>query len=159
VKLKVMKAIVEINSHSRLMEFAKHTDPFRGRGEFRASSFRHSGFTLLEVLIALVILAIALAAATRASHMATDSALIMKQRLVGSWIAQNHLAELRAKQVWPDAGVKTGEDAQGGMSFTWQETVSSTEDAAFRRVEVKVFSRTDSNYAVATLVGFLNNIK
>ncbi len=113
------------------------------------------GFTLLEVLVALVILAVALAAASRASHMATDSTLIMKQRLLAGWVAENRLAERRATQAWPQSGVAEGQAAQAGLDFTWQETVASTPNPAFRRIEVKVFGGEDKSYALATLVGYL----
>jgi len=115
------------------------------------------GFTLLEVLIALVILAVALAAATRASQMATDSTFTLKQRLIGTWIAENRLVELRTSPTpFPDTGTQTGEVTQAGLPFTWQQTVSDTPNPIFRRVEVKVFAGSKTDYAIATLVGYLS---
>lgn len=119
----------------------------------------HSGFTLLEVLVALVIIAIALGAAIRAAHIATDSAFKMKQRLVATWVAQNRLAETRARRLWPNPGVNNGEVQQAGMTFIWQETVSDATDPMFRKVEVKVFNVNDKDYALATLVGYASQLK
>ncbi|MES2354173.1 MAG: type II secretion system minor pseudopilin GspI [Pseudomonadota bacterium] len=133
----------------------------RSRQNSFPAALKTAGFTLLEVLVALVIIAVALAAATRASQLATDSALVMKQRLIGGWVAQNHLAELRLAQPqqFPSVGIRTDNVTQAGLQFTWQETVSETPNSAFRRVEVKVFAGGKTDYAVATLVGFLSNIK
>lgn len=117
------------------------------------------GFTLLEVLVALVILAIALAAATRTSQMATDSTFIIKQRLIAGWVAENRLARHRAVRDWPDASVTSGDATQAGLTFTWQETVSDTPNPNFRRIEVKVFSGQDKNYSLAILVSYLVNTK
>ena len=54
------------------------------------------GFTLLETLVALAILAIALSAAFRAVGATTGSAEGLRDRLLADWVAQNRLAELRA---------------------------------------------------------------
>jgi general secretion pathway protein I len=118
-----------------------------------------SGFTLLEVLVALVIIAIALGAATRAAHIATDSALKMKQRLAATWVAQNRLAETRARHLWPNPGVSSGDTQQAGIQFMWQETVSEATDPMFRKVEVKVFNPDNKDYALATLVGYASQMK
>lgn len=119
-----------------------------------------SGFTLIEVLIALVILAVALAAAGRAASVTTDSAIVMKQRLLGQWVAENQLSrDLSAARTgaWPAEGTHTGSEEQAGLAFTWQETVSATPSPIFRRVEIKVFAGQDTSYAVAQLVGYLSN--
>ena len=58
---------------------------------------RAHGFTLLEVLVALAILSIALAAALRANMVTTDQAQAMKLKLLAQWSAENQLAELTAQ--------------------------------------------------------------
>ncbi|MET0918288.1 MAG: type II secretion system minor pseudopilin GspI [Burkholderiales bacterium] len=113
------------------------------------------GFTLIEVLVALAILAVALAAGVRSTGVAADGTRELKERLVATWVAQNRLAEYAARPLFPDAGTRQGGAEQAGMQFTWRETVSQTPNPRFRRVEVRVFPTAAPNYAVATLVGYV----
>jgi general secretion pathway protein I len=113
------------------------------------------GFTLIEVLVALAILGVALAAGVRSTGMAADSTRELRERLAATWVAQNRLAEHAVRPLFPDAGTRQGSTEQAGMQFTWQETVSQTPNPHFRRVEVRVFPVAAPNRAVATLVGYV----
>ena len=121
----------------------------RARGPLR------NGFTLLEILIALTILAVALSAAMRVAGGSTNIVSEQKQRTLALWVAQNRLAEHRARGDWPDMGVSEGEIEQAGIKMRWQETVSGTPRSDFRRIEVLVFGAGSKDYALAELTGFL----
>ncbi len=112
------------------------------------------GFTLIEVLVALAILAVALAAAVRSSSIAADGAVNLRERLAGTWVAQDRLAEYAARALWPDVGTRAGSTEQAGVQFAWRETVTGTPNPRFRRVEVHVFAARMPEHAVATLVGY-----
>lgn len=112
------------------------------------------GFTLIEVLVALTILAVALAAAVRSASIAADGTLELKERLLATWVAQNRVAEYAARPLWPDIGTRAGDAEQGGVAFSWRETVTATPNPLFRRVEVRVYGPRAPERAVATLVGF-----
>lgn len=113
------------------------------------------GFTLLEVLIALAILAIALAAAMRVSGISVDTASQVRLRIVAHWVAENRLTALRTAPLFVPVGINTGEVSQAGFSLGWEENISGTPNPNFRRVEVRVFSLNEPNYAYADLVAYL----
>jgi len=113
------------------------------------------GFTLLETLVALAILAIALAAALRASGASTTHADEMRTRLLADWVAQNRYALHVAQEDYPNAGMQDGEETQGGVKLLWHEEVSGTPNPAFRRIEITVFAPDDPKYVLRKLIGYL----
>ena len=116
---------------------------------------RLAGFTLLEVLVALTILAVALSAGFRAVSLATSGASDLRDRMLGEWVAQNRLAEHRALGEFLNPGRYEGNVQQGGRSFRWTEEVKPTPNALFRRIDVRVFAEGDDNHSLATMTGFL----
>ena len=113
------------------------------------------GFTLIEILLALAILAVALAAAVRSAGVAADTTSAVKERLLAGWIAQNRMAEYAVRPLWPDIGTRQGNADQAGVQFAWRETISGTPNPRFRRVEVQVFPVRTPDRAVARLVGYV----
>jgi general secretion pathway protein I len=115
---------------------------------------RTRGFTLIEVLVALAILAIALAAASRAAAMMANSSSELRERLLAGWVAQNRLAELQARRAWPGVGTREGETEQAGLELVWHETVSTTPNPSFRRVEISVRARSH-DHVLSRQTGYL----
>ena len=113
------------------------------------------GFTLIEVLVALAIVSVALLAALRAAGQGTQNAHELRLRLLASWVAQDTLAEHRARGDWLAPGIHRGARRQGGLDFSWREEVTPTPHAAFRRVDVTVYSGGDDSRALARLTGFV----
>jgi general secretion pathway protein I len=118
----------------------------------------HRGFTLIEVIIALAILAIALAATGRATHGTADSSATLKTKLLAGWVAQNRLAELQLAGKLPDKGERSGEAEQGGLRFQWKENISQTKNKSILRVEIAVSPANAPEYAAAKLVGYLTDV-
>ncbi|MBK9674684.1 MAG: type II secretion system minor pseudopilin GspI [Betaproteobacteria bacterium] len=113
------------------------------------------GFTLIEILVALAVIAVALAAGMRALAQSTNSATLLKQRTLALWIAQNQLAVAQLATNGPALGARAGEAVQAGGRFVWRETVSGTPNAAFRKIEVTVADPGQPDYALAQLVGYV----
>ena len=118
---------------------------------------KRTGFTLIEILIALARLAIALAAAGRAIGGAIDSARTLKEHTLAQWVAQNRLNEDLVKRAWPQVGSQNGVASQAGAEFTWREDTATTENTKFRKVTISVFAKGDESHALAQLTGYLTD--
>ena len=112
------------------------------------------GFTLVEILVALLVLAIALAATARGLGAAIDTTAALRDRTLARWVAEDRLAQLELGREWPALDTKEGDADMGGRAFRWRQQTSASPVARMRRVEVNVFlPGTDS--ALARLTGFL----
>jgi general secretion pathway protein I len=107
--------------------------PHDGRCRARAR-----GFTMIEVLVALAIIAVALAAALRASAMLAANEAGLHRRLMAGWSADNTLARLYLSREWPNVGSRSFDCSQGNQPLRCTERVSATPNPVFRRVEVVV---------------------
>lgn len=113
---------------------------------------RQSGFTLVEVLVAFFVLALAVAATTRMTFGSIDTAGQLRTRLLADWVAQDRLEESRAMREWPAIGVREGDAEQAGVSFHWREVVAPTATRQFRRVEITVTAKSDLETVLARLL-------
>jgi len=113
------------------------------------------GFTLLEMLVALTVLAIALLAALRASSAGVQNTAEIRNRLLAGWVAQNRLAEHLARRDWLPVGVVHGDESQGGVRFRWEEKIVGTPNFQFRRIEIRVSAEQEPDLTLGSLTGFM----
>lgn len=99
------------------------------------------GFTLLEVMVALAVLAIALGAALQTAATGSRQLAELEARTVAGWVAQNVVAELQLVPDWPAPGIREGVQSQLGREWNWQARIEATNDSDLRRVEVRVQPR------------------
>lgn len=116
---------------------------------------KRTGFTLIEVLVALAIVSIALMSALRAAGQGTINVGELRSRLLAGWVAENLLAEHRARRDWLPLGIQRGTGREGGHDFVWREEVIATPNPSFRRVDVRVFATAEESHSLAHLAGFV----
>ena len=112
------------------------------------------GFSLIEVLVALVVVALALLALTRTATLEVRRFDALRERTLASWVAANVLTEARLATALPPTGRSDGRTLLGGRAWRWQREVEATADAQIRRVDVRIFAE-GSREPSAVLVGFV----
>ncbi len=82
------------------------------------------GFTLLEVLIALAIVAMSAGALLGTITSSASNISYLKDKTLAEWVALNRLTEIRIAQQMPDKGKRTGNAEMGGMRWQWEQEVT-----------------------------------
>ncbi|WP_308367466.1 MULTISPECIES: type II secretion system minor pseudopilin GspI [unclassified Microbulbifer] len=111
---------------------------------------RSSGFTLVEVLVALVIFGVIAASVLKTMQGSVRQQAAMEERLAASWVAQEVLAEIRVRSPWPPVGEKAERVPLGGREWQVTATVEDTREERMRHIIVEV-ARPDGEYPVFTL--------
>jgi general secretion pathway protein I len=116
--------------------------------------FRNRGFTLIEVLVALVVATLALGAVLAAVSQMADTGLTLRERTYASWIGQNKITELRLANVIPDVSESNGEIEYAGQEWAWTANISETGIENLFRVDVDI-SRPGSDDIIRSVIGFI----
>ena len=113
-----------------------------------------SGFTLLEVMVALLIISTSLVYVAGSIGQAVDTANTMRERTYASWIAQNRITELRLAGVIPETGETSGEVEYANMQWSWTAEIEETGIENLFKVDVSVgFAGSDNRLHKVT--GFI----
>jgi general secretion pathway protein I len=99
---------------------------------------QRNGFTLLEVLVALVIVGTALGASLRAIGSLTQNSTDLRVAMMATWSAENRLTQIRLAREWPPLGQRGFDCPQGDLLLRCEEDILATPNPAFRRVQVTV---------------------
>ena len=111
------------------------------------------GFTLVEVLVALGIVAIALLAGLQATAALTRHAQRQSDMLLGQTCAENEMVKVRLARQLPDVGDSSIACEQAGQVFTVAMAVRPTPNFNFRRVDAQVFKGDESVLRLSTVAG------
>ena len=112
------------------------------------------GFTLLEVLIALLVLGVTLTALIHAASVSTRDFAGMRERTLAGWVAANVLTETRLKENNPAPGRRDGRVRSGGRDWEWTLDVQPTAEEGISRLDVQVYADAERTDPVARLTGF-----
>jgi general secretion pathway protein I len=102
---------------------------------------RAGGFTLIEVLVALAIVAIGMAAVLEALSSSAHTVLYLRDKMLAQWVGLNQVATVRLGlqpgQI-PPVGNTTGELDYAGRSWHWRQEVTALQVKGIVRIDVKV---------------------
>ena len=115
------------------------------------------GFTLLEVLVALVIVGTALGASLRAVGSLTSNSAGLRASMMATWSAENRLVQIRLERQFPAIGKRSFECPQGDLKLLCQEEVLASPNPRLRRVEVSVYDMADPDRRIIKLVQLVLN--
>ena len=111
-----------------------------------------AGFTLLEVLVALVIVGTALGASMRAVGSLASNSAGLRSAMMATWSAENRLVQIRLGHEFPNVGKRSFECTQGDLKLMCEEEVLSSPNPLLRRVEVSVYDLQNPERRILKLV-------
>ncbi|MCW8826804.1 MAG: type II secretion system minor pseudopilin GspI [Gammaproteobacteria bacterium] len=116
------------------------------------------GFTLLEILVALAILATAMGALIKGGSESASTASYLRDKSYAHWVAQNRVVELQLTKKWLSPGSHKGISQMAGEEWFWNIKASKTFDAAVQRIDVEVRRQREHERPLVTLVAFLAKV-
>ena len=126
------------------------TDLGRGMAKLR-------GFTLLEVMIALLVITLGMAAVINTTSESGWKSAQLRHKTIATWVAQNQIVKYRANRIWGNAKSQSGKVEMANIDWVWRMKISATTDPSLRRLDVEVFI--DGEDAVkARITGFIGRI-
>lgn len=122
----------------------------------KLKSMIQNGFTLIECLVALFIIALVLASATRAMGLSIDDVRSSYVREVANWVASNDVNDVLISGTYPDIGTVTKDVQMAGISYIVVETVVATPNPYFRKIDVAVKEKSSPDHVVFRTVNFIS---
>lgn len=116
---------------------------------------RVGGFTLLEVLVALLLLGLAMVALVRSVGQEAGALQQQREATLAQWVAANRMAELRLRRDLPRSGQAQGRSRMGGRDWRWQLDARASDTPGLLQLELRVYADAgDPGMPAATLLGF-----
>lgn len=122
--------------------------------QFRAS-IKNQGFSLMEVLIALLIVATALGTAAKVTISAASNGSALADRTAAQWVGLNQLATLKLRRQFP-VRAESGKEEMMTRTWIWQQKAEATPDDRVLRVTIDVrLEDADEDDLAASVTGFI----
>jgi general secretion pathway protein I len=120
-----------------------------------SASRQCQGFTLVEVLVALMVVAVGLGAVFLSLNQNIYNATYLRDKTIASWVAENRLTELRLADQTPEIDETTGDSEMADIRWLWIQNVTETGVANLLRVDITVSSELEPDSPLITVSGFV----
>ncbi|MFT5548621.1 MAG: general secretion pathway protein I [Candidatus Azotimanducaceae bacterium] len=108
-------------------------------------------FTLLEVMVALVVISVTMGAIITSAGSSAAVASRLKEKTVANWVAQNQIALYRAKNIWSTSlSSQNGKAQMLDVDWHWLMKINKTDDPLLHKIEVDVYLVDDDVISSAT---------
>ena len=118
---------------------------------------KQRGFTLIEVMFALLIVALTMGAIVETGGYSARRTSQLTEKTIASWIAQNQVTLYRAKKTWTSTLTKSGTVEMADGEWQWKMKISKTDDPLLRRIDVDVYLQGGSDIK-ASATGFIGKL-
>ncbi|OFC71644.1 type II secretion system minor pseudopilin GspI [Alteromonas confluentis] len=122
----------------------------------KAQLGRQSGMTLIEVMAALVIFALAGTAVMKSAAEHLSSVSQVEEVTFATWVANNRLNEMKLTGTWPPKNNQRGTMEMADRTWYWQQVVTKTTDDDLRAVEVNVGQDPQYEYFQANVITYVS---
>ena len=96
------------------------------------------GFTLLEVMIALLVITLGMGAVITTTGESGWKSAHLRESTIANWVAYNELALYRASRTWNSAKRRSGVTDMANAEWEWVMEISDTDDESLRRLDIEV---------------------
>lgn len=118
---------------------------------------RAAGFTLLEVLVALVVVGVALfACLSRVGNLAQNNAAL-RATILANWAAENRMVQIRLAREFPPVGKRSFDCPQAELRLVCDEEVQPTPNPNFRRIDISVHDSANPTRRITKLIQVASN--
>ena len=120
---------------------------------------RQSGFTLIEVMLAMAVFAVAGVALLGVADNNYRHISLLEEKMLANWVASNQLVELSLATTWPPKNNRKGNVDMAGRTWYWQQKVIKTDNNLLRQVIMEVRLNEDDELVSASIGTYLSQDK
>ncbi len=119
---------------------------------------QQGGFTLIEIVIALLVISIALAAVISTTTHSVDSGAHLRNKTIALWVAQNYINDTVIHKKWPDRGEVKEQVTMNNRVWMVRTDIIATANTNMRRMDVRVFFNARDTEPLISLTAYINHL-
>lgn len=119
--------------------------------------FSVRGFTLIEMMVAMAVLAVGMGAIIKGAAENARNASYLRDKEIARWVATNQLTEMQVLQEWGTNSTPKGDVEMFNVRWYWSAKIQKVQDPDLRRVDVQVRRDKSSTSSLYTITGFIGN--